>query len=139
MAANALGAVVDRRDPLTLTDAQATWWITTQGQALVPDAEGAEDHAPDTGGKQWVEAQGKGRGTGTAAPAWMFASTQNPGESTTSFAASDCRWPAARRIPSCRQHRGGIERNNPRKTKPRSVSATRRGLAASASIFDHCR
>ena len=48
---------------LSLTDRMATWWITSQNEALGPDAKGAEK-TPEFDPKQFVETNVPGTGYG---------------------------------------------------------------------------
>jgi hypothetical protein len=51
---------------LLLTDKDGEWWITSQGQANGPDAEGADDKAPPMDSKQFTRTQPNGYGYGCA-------------------------------------------------------------------------
>jgi hypothetical protein len=51
---------------LLLADRDGAWWITSQMQAQGPDAEGADDKAPDFDTQQYVETQPNGYGYGCA-------------------------------------------------------------------------
>ena len=51
---------------LLLTDKDGEWWITSQMQANGPDAEGADDKAPQMDDRQYVRTQPNGYGYGCA-------------------------------------------------------------------------
>lgn len=72
---SATGAATERRcgwylNPtpanLLLADKDGEWWITSQSEAVGPDAQGVDEHAPQFDDKEYVKTQPNGRGYGCA-------------------------------------------------------------------------